>query len=243
MSTAPDRRTFPIRALTATTAIAYTALFVASLVVAAVFAEGAIPQPTTPTPPLLAYLQANPGVTETISLLQFLSAVALAILAVQLNADLRARAVGPAAPGGGVGVVSVGGVGAALLLALSALVAWVMARPELVNDPGAARQLVGLSFVLGGPGHAAFLGLFYGGIALAARSSGALPPWLTASGLVLATAGGLAAFAIVAYSMALFVPLARFFGFLWLIAVAITLARSRTTRPTSPRLGRETGKA
>ncbi len=75
MSTAPDRRTFPIRALTATTAIAYTALFVASLVVAAVFAEGAIPQPTTPTPPLLAYLQANPGVTETISLLQFLSAV------------------------------------------------------------------------------------------------------------------------------------------------------------------------
>ena len=77
-----------------------------------------------------------------------------------------------------------------------------------------------------------FLGARAAGISIPAAFMKLLPKWLIVFGLILAAAGELSWFHLLVYPKLLFlIPLVRFPGFIWLIAVGFLLPKTR--RPAS----------
>jgi hypothetical protein len=94
------------------------------------------------------------------------------------------------------------------------------------------RALHDLSFLTGGPAHVVFLGLLVAGVAVPGLLLGLLPRTLAVAGLVIAAIAELATLALVWPQLSVLIPVARFPGLLWLIAVGFTLPRQRTHRAT-----------
>jgi hypothetical protein len=115
-----------------------------------------------------------------------------------------------------------GGIGGAVLLALTALCSWAIASPGAVDPGPALHTLQFLPFLFGGPGWAAFFALFAAGVAMGTR--GIVPCWVSASGYVLALVSALAMLVLVTIYASPCLPIARFLGFLWLILVSLLLA-------------------
>jgi hypothetical protein len=89
------------------------------------------------------------------------------------------------------------------------------------RSPTTVQALYFMLFAAGGPGYSVPLGLLLGGASLAARSSISLPRWVTSLGL--GAIGVLSALSLVVPKALFLVPLTRFPGFVWLIAVGFKL--------------------
>jgi hypothetical protein len=76
---------------------------------------------------------------------------------------------------------------------------------------------------MGGPGWAGFFALFLAGVALA--GFGALPRWAVWAGYSLSFTSALATLVMLTINAAPCLPIARFFGFVWLIFAAFYLTR------------------
>jgi hypothetical protein len=88
-----------------------------------------------------------------------------------------------------------------------------------------------LGFGLGGPGFSVPMGLLMAGVSVTAAFMKLLPKWVVILGLILAVAGELS-WLHLAYPKLLFlIPLVRFPGFIWLIAVGFLLPKRRPARP------------
>jgi hypothetical protein len=132
----------------------------------------------------------------------------------------------------GATIALAGGVAAAALLALSGLLQWSLGRPAVRTAEPLVRALHDLSFLTGGPAHVVFLGLLVAGVAVPGLLLGLLPRTLAVAGLVIAAIAELATLALVWPQLSVLIPVARFPGLLWLIAVGFTLPRQRTHRAT-----------
>jgi hypothetical protein len=89
-----------------------------------------------------------------------------------------------------------------------------------------------LGYGLGGPGFAIPMGLLMAGVSVTAAFMKLLPKWLIILGLILAVAGELSWFHLLVFPKLLFlIPLVRFPGFIWIIAVGFLLPKTR--RPAS----------
>jgi hypothetical protein len=89
-----------------------------------------------------------------------------------------------------------------------------------------------LGYGLGGPGFSIPMGLLMAGVSVTAAFMKVLPKWLIVLGLILAAAGELSWLHLIVYPKLLFlIPLTRFPGFIWIIAVGFLLPRTR--HPTS----------
>jgi hypothetical protein len=92
--------------------------------------------------------------------LQFASAVPLAIPSAALVSRLQFLGFGRVP---GTLIALTGGILASGFLVVSAVVQWVLSRPEVAADRVVVRPLADLSFAAGGPAHVVFLGLLIAG--------------------------------------------------------------------------------
>jgi hypothetical protein len=218
-SSAPPRRAGPPLVLPA---LASALLFLAGMIAGIV--SGALPPlPTASAAEVLSYFQQHQGTVTLIGFFQFGAAIPLAIFAA--TAFTYLRKLGMDVPGVTIGLV--GGVLAAAMLALCGLSQWVGARTAEVGDPAVSRVVQDLVFMTGGVGHVVPLGLLFAGIAVPGLMGRLLPRWLAWVGIVLAVIAELSSLALLTPIAMLTLPIARFGGLLWLIAVGALLPTSR----------------
>jgi hypothetical protein len=207
-------------------ALAFVLLFLASLVLGPVLGAGPTPSPFSDSSDVLKYFADSQTASRVNGFLQFDAAIALGVFTAV--ATSRMRFLAPHVPGP---VISeVGGVLAAVFLGLNGLVQWVLGQPDVLGTPAVVRGFQFLFFVLGGPAHTAALGLLIAGIAVTAVYLRALPKWLGITGVVIAVISVLSLLSMVVTPLALLIPLGRFTGFIWIVAAAFLLPRSRELR-------------
>jgi hypothetical protein len=115
---------------------------------------------------------------------------------------------------------------ASVALAVSALCSWVLSVPEVNSSVPTLRLMHFLSFLAGGVAFAVGFGLLTAGVSVTSFFARLLPRWLIWFGLLIALAGELSSISLVAYPITFTLPLTRFGGFLWLIAVAAILPKT-----------------
>jgi hypothetical protein len=104
---------------------------------------------------------------------------------------------------------------------------WTMLRPGVIESPSMVLSLYYLGFGLGGPGFSVPMGLLIAGVSVTAAFMKLLPRWVIALGLVLAAAGELSWLHLAFPKLLFLIPLVRFPGFVWLIAVGFLLPKVR----------------
>ncbi|GDY28838.1 DUF4386 domain-containing protein [Gandjariella thermophila] len=206
-------------------ALAYVALMVAGVAVSA-----GVPLPSAPAEAVLTYQRGHAGALRLAAFLQFGSAMPLAIWAA--TSYRRLRVLGVTAPGTAIGFA--GGLLAAGSLALGGLVGWTRAETADVADPALAKLLAQLSFAAGGVGYAVPFALLVAGVSVPALILPLLPRALGWAGMALAVVGVLATGALLTPALDPALPVTRFGGALWLLAVGFLLPRTRPRR--QPRL-------
>lgn len=139
---------------------------------------------------------------------QFAAAVPLAVLAAAVHARLHRLGIRVAA----ASIAPSGGLLAAALSLLFALMTWTSSRPAVTGDPALVRLLHDLAFLAGGPATVVSLGLLLAGIAVPALLVGLLPRWLAVAGLVLAVVAGMSTLTAVVPGRGVLLPLAPFGG-------------------------------
>ncbi len=120
---------------------------------------------------------------------------------------------------------------------VSRLRSWTMIHPAVVQNPQVILALYYLSYALGGPGFSVPMGLLMAGVCVPAAFMKLLPKWIVALGLVLAVAGELSWFHLISPAMLFLMPLTRFPGFIWLIAVGFALPKTLLSSSSTVRMG------
>ena len=205
-------------------ALVSLALLVASLAASAVMTGGqTFVSPFSTTDRVVAYYRDNVAAVRLNSLLQFGSAVPLGIYAATVYA--RQLRLGVRVPGPAIGFF--GGISASILLMVSAFITWVLSRPEIAGDASLTHALSFLSFATGGVGYVVGIGLLVAGIAVPALILGFVPRWLAWVGLAIAALSELSFLSLVIELLQVLLPIGRFGGILWLVAVGFLLPRTR----------------
>jgi hypothetical protein len=202
-------------------------LFAAGLALSTVLASGhPYPSPFADASGILGYFRGQHSAVRISGFTQFAAAVPLGIYAA--TASARLRNLGIRAPGATIALA--GGLAAAVMLALSGLLTWVLSRPEVAAEPAAVRALHDQAFATGGVGYVVFSGLLIAGIAVPGLLAGLLPRPLAWAGLAIAAVAELSTLTLLAPAAALLLPVARFTGLAWLIAAGFLLPRFRANR-------------
>jgi hypothetical protein len=207
-------------------AVASLGLTLGSLISSTILTGGhAFVSPFSPAELVAAYFHDNPDAVRLASMLQFGSAVPLGIFAATVYA--RLLRLGVRVPGPGIGFF--GGITASVLLMMSALLSWVLSRPEITNDVTLTHALAFLAFISGGVGYVVGIGLLVAGIAVPALILRLIPRWLAWTGLVIAALSELSFLSMAIEALQFLLPIGRFGGLLWLIAVGFILPRNRAS--------------
>lgn len=192
--------------------------FLAGMAASLAIGDGAYPSPFTEQDTILDWLANNADAARIMSLTQLISALALLVFGSRLAESLRRRGTDTHAA-----IVQSAGVLSAAMLAVSALLEWVAVRPDVLASGSAARLVHDLSFLTGGPAHVAALGLMIGAASIGL--SGAIPRWLTVFGAILGAIGILSVASLMSESAAYLLPIARFGGFVWIVASTLVLLK------------------
>jgi hypothetical protein len=108
---------------------------------------------------------------------------------------------------------------------------WTLLRPTVAHDPQSILVLNYFSYALGGPGFSIPMGLLIAGISVSAGLKKLIPPWLMIFGLVLAASGELSVFHLIFPQLLFLIPLTRFPGFIWIVAVGFALPSRKAAEP------------
>ena len=195
----------------------FMALFVGSLA-AAILTGAPYPSPFGAAD-ASRYFEDHAAAVRVVAFLQFGAAIPLGIFTATVVSRLRFLGINAA----GVTIALVGGLGASFFLASSALTQWVLASPGVAEVAANARILQLLAFATGGPGHVAPLGLLLAGVSIAGGVTRRLPRWVMWFGVVLAVFAELSTLTLIFEQAAVFLPLARFPAFIWMLCVAVTM--------------------
>lgn len=107
---------------------------------------------------------------------------------------------------------------------------WTLIRPVIAQTPSSVLALNYLSYAFGGPGFSIPMGLLMAGVSVSAGLTKLIPRWVMILGLFLAACGELSIFHLISSKLLFLIPLTRFPGFIWIIAVAFALPNSRPIR-------------
>ncbi|MFD4974190.1 hypothetical protein [Streptomyces sp. NPDC058424] len=206
----------------ALTGVLYVLFFMASLVIAGALGPSGTVTPYSSDAEVQAYRLKDPARLEDLfhilGLLQGLSALALLAFVPCLTAFVRRYGSDARA-----GVVrSLATVAGALLL-LSASTSWVLAQIGSRAELSTYRAVSDLSFITGAGPAIAALGVAVFLVAATGRASHALPTWVAWSGMVIGVASVLSMSSLVAEGGSVFIPLGRFLGFVWFVALSVLL--------------------
>ncbi|MCL2542527.1 MAG: hypothetical protein FWE71_08735 [Nocardioidaceae bacterium] len=199
-------------------------LTVAGLAVAGAMSGGdALASPLAHTAVVAARVRDHRDAVRVLAFFQLGSAVPLAILAAAASARLQRFGIRVAGPV----IALTGGLLAAASLFVSAFATYAESRPELAADPHVVQALAFLAFAAGGFGYALGIGLLVAGIAVPALILRLVPRWLAAAGLLVALLSELAWLGMLVGPLQYLIPVARFGGGLWLVAVGFLLPQQR----------------
>lgn len=215
-------------------AVVHILLFVANLVAVASLRHGAsYVNPFAGAVQISAFFVANPAAVRIGNFLIFGSAVPLGLFAVTASSLLRHLGVRAA----GTNIALFGGVTASIALMLCGCFGWVLSVHNAAALPPLAQALSFLAFLWGGAAYAVAFGLLAAGVSITAWFTRLMPGSVSVLGMVVAVAGELASLSLVTYPANYFIPINRYLGFIWMVAAAITLNRSRkraeSTQPVS----------
>jgi hypothetical protein len=177
------------------------------------------PRPDSAPDDVLAYAVANPVLAAVGAALLFGTAFPLVVFAA--TALTRYRRLGVAAPGPMMGFA--GAVLAAASVSLSALFSWAAVQSAPLGDPTLAKVLSQLWFATGAFGFAAPMGLLVLGLSVPAVIMKFLPAWLAWAGMVIGVLALLSTFGLITSALYPLIPVGRFGGLLFLLAVAVLL--------------------
>jgi len=209
-------------------------MFLLSMVVGAAMTAGEVfVSPFAQAAEVARFYQQNAGAVRLAGMLQFGSAVPLGIFAATVYA--RQLRLGVRVPGPAIGYF--GGVAASVFLMVSGLVTWVLGQPSISANVPVAQALAFLGFAAGGVGFVVGLGLLVAGLAVPALILRFVPRWLAWTGLVLAALSELSFLSLAVEPLQFLLPLGRFGGMLWLVAVGFLLPVTRAAANRVP--GRE----
>jgi hypothetical protein len=195
------------------------ALSFAGLTVAGAVIGAGGPRPDSAPGDVLAYAVANPVLAAVGAALLLGTAFPLVVFAA--TALTRYRRLGVAAPGPMMGFA--GAVLAAASVSLSALFSWAAVQSAPLGDPTLAKVLSQLWFATGAFGFAAPMGLLVLGLAVPAVIMKLLPAWLAWAGMVIGVLALLSTFGLITSALYPLIPVGRFGGLLFLLAVAVLL--------------------
>lgn len=204
-------------------AILYTVLFNAGLYPVTAFAgkpywPGPWEAPTT----ILSYFQTHTGPVLACMFLQFGATICLGLFTVVAVSRLRFLGVESAGPW----IALFGGLLTVFDGVAACFTGWTMIHPAVLPNSSVVLGLYYLAFAFGGPGFSVPMGLLIAGIAVPSLIQRLLPRWLAVFGVVLAVTGELSWLHLVLPGALFLIPLTRFPGFLWLIAVGFLLPRT-----------------
>jgi hypothetical protein len=201
-------------------AIAFTVLFLAGLYPVTTFGgKPYFPGPWEPAPTIVNFFLLRPTAAGLCAFLQFGSAIPLGIFTATAVSRLRFLGVRAA----GAYIALFGGFGAAFAIGSSSLVLWAMTHAGVAQDAALAQALYFLGYALGGPGYSVPLGLLMAGISVPLLFYRIVPRWIPILGLWLAACGELSWLNLEFPSALFLIPLTRFPGFVWMIAVGFAL--------------------
>jgi len=203
----------------------YTLLFCVGLYPVTLFYRRPYwPGPWEPASVIVPYFQTNGGRVLFCLVLQFGAMVCLGLFTAAVVSRLHFLGVRAA----GTTIALLGGFLVVANAMAGTMAMWAMLRPVVLASPSVVMGLYYLGFGLGGPGFSVPMGLLMAGISIPAAFMKLLPRWVIVLGLVLAVAGELSWLQLAFPKMLFLIPLVRFPGFVWLIAVGFLLPKVRT---------------
>jgi hypothetical protein len=177
------------------------------------------PGPWESAQTIVTYFQTHAHSVLLCAFLQFGAAIPLGIFTATMVSRLRFLGVRAA----GATIALFGGFMAALNVAMSALVLWVMAYPGIADEGNVVRAFYYIVFAVGGVGFSVPMGLLIAGISIPSLMMKLLPKWLIIFGLALGVIGELSFFSLVVPGAVFLIPLTRFPSFVWLIFAGFKL--------------------
>jgi hypothetical protein len=200
--------------------VAYTVLFCAGLYpVSSLGGKLSFPLPWASAPVIQAFFAQRHAAALWCAFLHFGAAVPLGIFVATAVSRLKFFGIRAA----GVDIALFGGFATAALMFASSSVLWTMTISAVTQDPVLAKALLMFDFALGGPGFSVPCGLLMAGISIPLLFRRLTPRWIPILGLVLAACGELSWLTMEFHSAVALIPLTRFPGFVWMIALGFAL--------------------
>lgn len=206
-------------------ALTTVVLFLLSLIAGMAFADSLYASPFAEADDVQRYFTDNPTVIRFVALLQFGSAISLAVFTALAWATLRRLT--PTVTGA-TAVAVVGGITASTFLALNTIVQWTLTQSVVTDQPTVVRALNFLFFGLGGPAHVASLSLLVAGVSIAGRQLKLLPGWFNVASLVVAALAAVSILTLLTQAATTFIPIGRFLTLIWIVAVSFVLRPRRS---------------
>ncbi len=220
-STAPAKHPGPPLWLLA---ILYTVLFIAGLFPVTMFAGLPYwPGPWEPASVIVPYFQTHATKVLACVFLQLGANICLGLFSATIVSRLHFLGVRAA----GAFIALFGGFMVVFDGMAASFTTWTLVHPVVAQTPSSVLALYYLAYAFGGPGFSIPMGLLMAGVSVSAGFMKLLPRWIVALGLFLAAAGELSAFHLIIPSLLFLIPLVRFPGFIWIIAVGFAMPRSR----------------
>lgn len=204
-------------------ALVYTLLFLAGLYSVTIFGgRPHFPGPWESPETIAAFFRARPDAVRLCAFLQFGAAIPLGIFTASVVSRLQFLGVRAA----GTAIALFGGFATSINMLAASSVLWTMAQPAVANDGTLIHGLYWLVQALGGSGFSVPFGLLLAGVSIPAAFLKLVPRWIVVLGLAIAVCGELSWIYLFLPEALPLVPLTRFPGFVWMIAVGLRLPKS-----------------
>jgi len=204
-------------------ALVFTVLFCAGLYPVTYFGgRPSFPLPWAPPLDVVAFLNLRHSAAVFCAWMHFGSTIPLGLFTASIVSRLEFFGVRAA----GAKIALFGGFATAMLTIAASAVLWTMTLPGIAQQPVLADALHFLNFALGGPGYSVPLGLLMAGVSVPLYFRRLVPRWIPILGLILAAFGELSWLSFEVRPALALIPLTRFPGFIWMIAVGFALPSS-----------------
>jgi hypothetical protein len=205
-------------------AIVSLAFTIAAVVASVLLGAGqSIPSPLGSTASVAQFYLSHPDAAAVAGFLVFGSSIPLGIFAATVYA--RMLRLGIRVPGPGIGYF--GGIAAAVMVGIAGVITWVTGQAISGQSTATIHTLAYLSYALGGVGFVTGVGLLIAGIAVPALILGLVPRWLAWVGLAVALICEVSFVSMLVPALTFTLPIGRFAGLAWLIAIGFVLPRTR----------------
>jgi len=205
-------------------ALAYVVLKIASVFPVSAFGSKPpwFPALSAPVPEVVAYFSTHALPVLVCAFLQVGAAIPFGIFAASAASRLHFLGANAA----GTYIALFGGVMAAINEFSSGAIISVMAQPLVGQEAALLHGLHYLSVMFGGPGFTMPFGLMMAGVSVVAGFMKLLPKWVVVLGVLLAVVGELSWLSMMLPKANFLIPLARWPGFVWLIATGFKLPKN-----------------